>query len=45
MAGICQKGDKIDIKRVIYHSKIVTKLGSTFPQTRDIPGPTEENKR
>ena len=28
MTGICKKDDNIDVKRVIYHSKIVTKLGS-----------------
>ena len=39
------KGEKIDVKRVIYHSKIVTRLVSTVPQTREMLGPTEENKR
>ena len=44
MTGICKNDEKIDVKRVIYHLKIVTKMGSTFPQTREMSGPTEQNK-
>ena len=32
-------------KSVIYQLKMVTKLISTFPRTREMPGPTEKKQR
>ena len=32
-------------KSVIYQVEMVTKLGSTFPQTGEMLGPTKQNKR